>query len=378
MVYITITEDFYMKKNNKFIAGIMVVCLASGVGIIPENIASAISITASAEENYTYENLTYKFLTDGTIEITGCDNSATEAFIPEEIEGVPITSIGDKAFFFCKDLTEIKIPESVKNIGNRAFGFCLKLISIDIPDGIENIEARTFEECPSLKSITIPESVTSIGENAFEDCLSLTEIKLPDNLKSIGLWAFMNCSSLESVNIPDGITVIESNLFKDCKNLQSINIPDGVTHINNGAFENCSSLKEIIIPESVTLIRQEAFKGCDGLEKITFLNPECRIAELSENGETISDTAVIYGYENSKAQNYAEKYNRKFTLFEKTVTGDLNGDGEFNISDLVMLQKYISGASDAEISDWKQGDLNGDGILDVFDLVMMRKKLTEK
>ncbi len=38
-----------MKKSNKILAGIMAVCIMGGVGVVPETIAPAVSMTASAE-----------------------------------------------------------------------------------------------------------------------------------------------------------------------------------------------------------------------------------------------------------------------------------------------------------------------------------------
>lgn len=60
-----------------------------------------------------------------------------------------------------------------------------------------------------------------------------------------------------------------------------------------------------------------------------------------------------------------------------TVAGDVNADGSFNVSDLVLLQKWLLAKPDAELNNWQAGDLCEDGRLDVFDLCVMRKKLTE-
>ena len=58
-----------------------------------------------------------------------------------------------------------------------------------------------------------------------------------------------------------------------------------------------------------------------------------------------------------------------------SIAGDVNADGSFNVSDLVLLQKWLLAASDSELADWQAGDLCADGRLDVFDLCLMRKKL---
>lgn len=59
------------------------------------------------------------------------------------------------------------------------------------------------------------------------------------------------------------------------------------------------------------------------------------------------------------------------------VAGDVNDNGSFNISDLVLLQRWLLDKPDTELKNWQAGDLCEDGRLDVFDLCVMRKKLTE-
>lgn len=79
--------------------------------------------------------------------------------------------------------------------------------------------------------------------------------------------------------------------------------------IPNSMFYKCTSLNKIIIPASVTSIGDEAFYDCYSLVSISIENSNCTIYD---SADTISDTAVIYGYANSTAQSYAEKYNRTF------------------------------------------------------------------
>jgi len=62
----------------------------------------------------------------------------------------------------------------------------------------------------------------------------------------------------------------------------------------------------------------------------------------------------------------------------ETVSGDINADGTFTVSDVVMLQKWLIGASNASLSNWKNADLCRDGQLDVFDLCMMKRMLISK
>ena len=63
---------------------------------------------------------------------------------------------------------------------------------------------------------------------------------------------------------------------------------------------------------------------------------------------------------------------------EKIVPGDVNADGEFNISDIVMMQNWLIAAPDVKLADWKAGDLCEDNMIDSFDLCMMRRMLIEQ
>ena len=111
-----------------------------------------------------------------------------------------VTSIGENAFFSCKSLTSITLPNSVKRIKMGAFIFCSSLTSITIPNSVTTIEDNAFLCCSKLTSITIGNSVKSIGYCAFENCESLTEITIPNSVKSIGYEVFENCISLETIS----------------------------------------------------------------------------------------------------------------------------------------------------------------------------------
>ena len=110
-----------------------------------------------------------------------------------------VTSIGKNAFFDCKSLTSITLPDSVKSIEFGAFMSCSSLTTITIPNSVTTIEDNAFWCCSKLTSITIGNSVKSIESSAFYRCESLTEITLPNSVKSLGYDAFNNCISLEAI-----------------------------------------------------------------------------------------------------------------------------------------------------------------------------------
>lgn len=281
---------------SKILAVIMAV-MVTGSGFAYSGMAESTAVTAVAEEYTTgeYENLTYNNYGD-YIEISDCKMYETrEAVVPSEIEGVPVTSIGDFAFEFCYFLSSLEIPDSITSIGRGAFYNCMSLTSLKIPSGVTSIRERSFMRCSALSSITVPENVTSIG---------------------------------------------------------------------NGSFGYCVGLKEI-----------------------TFLNPRCEIIDEDNSGFTVSSDyynggfyfdGTIYGYENSTAQEYAEKYGCKFESLGKapekeTPSGDMNGDGEADIADAVILQEYILGRYEFTGETAERADLTGDGIVDSFDLVRLKQ-----
>ena len=58
--------------------------------------------------------------------------------------------------------------------------------------------------------------------------------------------------------------------------------------------------------------------------------------------------------------------------------GDVNNDGEFNVADVVLLQKWLLAVPDTHLINWKAVDFCNDNVLNVFDLCLMKQELTKK
>jgi hypothetical protein len=172
--------------------------------------------------------------------ITGYIGTKREVRIPPRIQNNTVTGIGDDAFYDCKNLKSISIPNSVTSIGDGAFGKCSSLTSITIPNTITSIKDSTFYLCSSLTSITIPNSVTSIGGFAFLGCTSLTSITIPDSVTRIGTSAFENCTSLTSITIPNSVTSIGGKAFTYCTKLTSVTLQGTISSDNFGGERETS------------------------------------------------------------------------------------------------------------------------------------------
>lgn len=164
--------------------------------------------------------------------------------------------------------TSVEIPQTVGDkqvveIGFEAFRDS-KVKSVIVPFGIKKIDAYAFFNS-SLESIVIPDTVTFIGNNAF---------------------SYTNLTELET---PMGISTISAEAFSFCEHLESVIIGSNVTEIEDDAFAFCQSLEAVYIPYSVDYIADNAFSGWfDGL--------------------------VIYGEEDSYAQQYAEDMGMEFEI----------------------------------------------------------------
>lgn len=238
----------------------------------------------------------YALREDGTAEIVRCDQPETvgSLTVPETLNGIPVTAIGDKAFSQCYYLTDVTLPEGITHIGDFA-----------------------FEDCTDIETLTIPGTVTSMGCNPFIGttirlqlaerntaleqqgaflldretkrlicCQSSPEgteeapatLTIPTGTREIGDYAFSRTDAAEVV-LPAGVTKIGRCAFQRCLNLVSVTLPEGVEEIGDHAFQRCSKLEAVNLPNSVTHLGRNPFAGSPVTLSLSASHPALELRE---------------------------------------------------------------------------------------------------
>ena len=169
-----------------------------------------------------------------------------------------VTDIGDYAFWTCKALTNINLPDSITTIGQSAFAYS-NLESISIPKLVTIINPSTFNNCNKLNSVTMTNNVTEIGNFAFVRCESLTNINLPDSITTIGISAFSGCNKLKNVTMGNNVTEIGDFAFTSCEALTNITLPDSITTIGQYVFLETKNLTNVFIGDNITSLFANTF-----------------------------------------------------------------------------------------------------------------------
>lgn len=333
---------------KKILASALALCLAMPMTtVIPEICTSAVDVVVS---NVRFSDI-YQYKDCGDhIEIMATSTTAEgEIKVPAEIDGLPVTSIGEHGLAGLSKVTSITLPDTVSTIGKQAFAYNTKLETINIPDNVRIIPDEAFMNCMSLGNITMPYDLNSIGVRAFYGCRKITEMNLPNSVQSLGEMA-----------------------FADCQGLTKINIPSRINKLEKAVFSNCFALESLVLPENVTFISKDALPT--KIKNLIIKSPECEL----EDGlyMFITKDCVITAPPESTAQKFAETYGLGYEVYEEQdvlVSGDVNFDWEFNIADVVMMQNYLLG--NGELTEWQLGDMNNDKTLDVFDYILMLEEL---
>ena len=154
----------------------------------------------------------------------------------------------------------------MKKIGEEAFYYCKNLTSVELPESLIIIDDGAFAQCDALDEAEIPSSVVYIGDNAFENC-ALTSVTIPSSVEYIGNYAFSSCDNLETIDFSEAtkLQTIGEYAFRWCDQLQTVDMTNATSleTIGTEAFTGCSSLEKVFIPASVGYVDRYAFRYCN-------------------------------------------------------------------------------------------------------------------
>lgn len=343
-----------------------------------------------------------------------------------------LTSIGEYAFSGCTSLSDITIDESNCSIEQYAFESCgLNTAFI----GAASIEKFAFFNCQSLQSVNFSSSLEKFDNYAFDGCKSLESYNVPasnekyqssagvlysngsliaypagkrdkyftvsENAETIVEHSFVANPYLMVAEIPENVVSIEDEAFYRCENLTIAGIYNADCEMgsvstsqkcfNFSGSENLvlyahqdSTAEEYANKHSVSYVSIEKPLTYTGAIFITATD-EFDMSSAMFNPPT--DGTIWYApisfLELQKLQGGEMPIYEEFEIGETKIrkitgivgSGDINGDGDFSVADVVLLQKWLLAVPDTKLSNWKAADLCEDDVLNVFDLCLMKRKL---
>lgn len=204
-------------------------------------------------------SLEYAYINSKTeISVTACSGEAVEVEIPLTIDNLPVTDIGEGAFYQCGDLTRVTMGDKVTTINAGAFFSCELLEEIGLSDQLKTIDYQAFYGCSALTEFSIPATLTSLGDGVFEGCTALGSIDVAD-----GNTVYSDADGV--LYNRDQTTLIK---FPEGADITAFTIPETVTEIRNNACYGAQKLQEVSLPASLTTLGQYVFEGCPALESI--------------------------------------------------------------------------------------------------------------
>ena len=272
------------------------------------------------------------------------------------------------------------------------------------------INEGTFSGCSGLTSFIIPSNISIIYKGAFSNCINIKNLVIEDSSSylycyenyrenSDHIYSCFSACHLESVYIGRELqttyTIEQSRylgFFRDKSTLKSVSIGENVTYINACMFENCTGLTSVVIPNNITSIGSDAFRGCTSLTSVSIGNGITNIYSSAfyacsnltsvkvdaNTPPSITDTYTFSNRENAtlivpagcKVAYQAADYWKEFKRIIEDIYGDVNGDEEVDVLDVVDIVRYTVGTP-AETFVPILADINYNGEVNVGDAVAL-------
>lgn len=191
--------------------------------------------------------------------------------------GNNLAKIAAYAFYNCKQLKEVILPESLTELGRVSFDDCSSLSTLVFSSKLKEIQ-QNFNSCTSLKKVVIPSNIEVIGQSFNSCAIDEFIIENGETLLTTDGGRTFNGSTVKSVYQGRNCT---ANAFSS-RGVENLVVGDMVTEISSQSYFK-NPLKDITIGNNVTKIGNIAFDYCDDIETITSYAeavPECESSSV--------------------------------------------------------------------------------------------------
>ena len=225
------------------------------------------------------------------------------------------------AFGNCKNLTYVKMPDTVKTISKGAFEGCSQLQVIDYAGSEEDWKAIDIDpiENDILQTVQINYNVTAGYEPTISTgkCGKNVTYSFDNGTLTLSgsgaTWDFRNDGEefdyhpcpwqdekdrILRVVVKKGITDIGADAFAGCINLKEVTLPNTLKTLRQFAFNYCSSLADIVLPRGLQVLKQGAFQECENLSHIML---PLSLQRIEFDAFRFSEKIKTVEYEGSKA-----------------------------------------------------------------------------
>lgn len=216
----------------------------------------------------------------------------TTVSVPRELDGLPVTTIGELAFYYGTAVEIVILPDSVTTLEENAFYYCRALKKITLPESITTIGDKCFSWCSSLTGIKLPKSVTVIPDYCFNECASLEAASLPNTLTSVGVRAFSGCASLSELTLGSTVRSVGSLAFRDCSSLTSLRLP-GTCEVGTELFTGCGDALRVTTEKDSACWKALVGQGMKAAESGNSLRLPREGEEPSESTDGSSDMSDL-------------------------------------------------------------------------------------
>lgn len=321
---------------------------------------------ATAQSGLCGDNARWSINADGVLTISGTGTmwDWEQKYVDAEMNNRSTAPWWD----YAETITKVRIGKGITTIGDYAFYLCKNLISVYIPEGVTSIGEYAFYYCP-LKNLTLPEGVTVLKKCAFSNCEELTNISFPDSLTDLGKYAFYGCFDLETLTIPKGVTSINFMTFAYCLGLKEVFIHEDVTFLEEYSFYDCRKLRDIYFLGSAPVLKDKCFKdvnarvyyGCTDetwTEEVRqnyggnltwhghlFENYVYNEDATCTTDGTKTGTCPVCGATNTlpAAGSAGHRYVNGMCHCGSILYGDVSGDGRINMADVAKTFAFVRG-----------------------------------